>query len=89
MEWRRVVRHQVDPDDRAARDLERLREVRREDAYSAHVREAESYGALCFHNGGTPGDDDDGGSSEWVADEWAGFLARCIATHDQTHGGEE
>jgi hypothetical protein len=47
----------------------------------------ESRGVLCFHNGGTPGDDDDGGCSEFADEEWAGYLARCIATHDTTREG--
>ncbi len=41
--------------------------------------DSESYGMLCYHNGGTPGDDGDGGCSRFAADEWAGWLARVIA----------
>ena len=44
--------------------------------------DSESYGLLCYENGGTPGDDDDGGSSKYADDEWAGYLARVIATHE-------
>lgn len=44
--------------------------------------ESESYGALQFHNGGTPGDDDDGGSSWHATEEHVGWLARAIATHE-------
>lgn len=47
--------------------------------------ESESYGAMCFHNGGTPGDDADGGCSLYADDEHAGYLARVIATHDEEH----
>lgn len=50
--------------------------------YNERRFESESYGALCFMNGGTPGDDDDGGNSDNAADEWAGFLAQAIRTHD-------
>jgi hypothetical protein len=55
--------------------------------WDAREYESESYGVLCFHNGGTPGDDDDGGCSYYADAEWAGYLARCIATHDTAREG--
>lgn len=51
--------------------------------YNERRFESESYGALCFMNGGTPGDDDDGGCSDSAADEWAGFLAQSIRMHGE------
>lgn len=49
--------------------------------------ESESYGALQWHNGGTPGDDNDGGSSAKADDETAGYLACVIAaTNEDSHG---
>jgi hypothetical protein len=41
--------------------------------------ESEMYGVLQYHNGGTPGADDDGGCSKYADDEWAGWLACEIA----------
>lgn len=42
-----------------------------------------SYGVLCFHNGGTPGDDEDGGCADFAFDEWVGYLAAAILAHEQ------
>lgn len=42
-----------------------------------------SYGVLCFHNGGTPGCDDDGGCSLFAEAEWVGYLAAAILEHEQ------
>lgn len=50
--------------------------------------EAESYGALQFHNGGTPGCNDDGGWDNNATSEWVGYLARQIATHPNREEGD-
>lgn len=42
--------------------------------------ESQSYGALQFHNGGTPGCDNDGGSSANEVDELVGWLACQISS---------
>lgn len=49
------------------------------DWWSDPDHDPESYGALCYHNGGTPGADGDGGCSTFADDEQAGYLACVIA----------
>lgn len=47
------------------------------------AHDSESYGFLCWQNGGTPGDDEDGGCSTYAQDEWVGYLAAVIAYHKE------
>lgn len=56
----------------------------RRDAFANLASEGEEYGAIIFYNGGTPGDDSDGGYAADMAAEWAGYLACAIATHRDT-----
>jgi hypothetical protein len=57
----------------------------RRDAFANLASEGEEYGAIIFYNGGTPGDDSDGGYAADMAAEWAGYLACAIATHDHEY----
>jgi hypothetical protein len=66
-------------------EIEAARLADKDKWWDAPAFESASYGVLCFHNGGTPGDDEDGGCSKYAQDEWTGYLARVIATHDEAH----
>jgi hypothetical protein len=73
-----------DDDERVAIEM-RAAEIAPNDRWYDEPRfEFESYGALCFMNGGTPGNAGDGGNSDHASDEWAGYLAQVIRTHRGT-----